>query len=136
MKIFVLWVALGVLVSAHAGADARKIKQKAGETYDATAEYAHDTKEEFQTKMQKNLDSINAELKRLKEKAAKVSDETGKKIDEEVQTLETKKADVEKSLTDLKKSSGNAWKDLRDGIAASWNDLKTSAKKAASKFEK
>ena len=128
MKILVL--ALDAFLTQFALAtSASDVKNKAGETADAAAQYTKEQKDAFVKEMQKNIDDLNAKIKDMKAQA-------GKSKDENLAKLEEKKKNMEHDLAALKNSSGKAWDKLKAGMSKAWDDIKSSMNDAGQEMKK
>src|SRR4051812_31215727 len=118
MRVLILSVSLivsfvaGLSVSsrlASANQDASKVKQKAGETVEATKEYSIAKKQEVQADLQKKFDDLSKDIDDLKAKAQKNGESAKASVKTQLDTLEAKRKDVEAQLHKLSVSSGKAW---------------------------
>ena len=92
-------------------------------------------KEEYQKKLQSQLDEWGLEIDRLKAVAGKAKAGLQGEYYKEVEDLRCKQLDAQKKLHELKDASGDAWEDLKGGIEGAWDSLSTGVKKAASRFK-
>jgi len=92
-------------------------------------------KEQYQQKMQAQLDEIKAELEILKQKAVEADKDTQPKINKHIKELEAKIDDTKSNLGKLRDASGDAWDAVKDGVESSWQSLKSGVKEAVSKFK-
>jgi hypothetical protein len=88
-------------------------------------------KADYQKKANHDLKVLGRKIRRLEHRTdaqvnADLKDATGK--------LEAKKADVDKKLAELGNSTGDAWKDLRQGVDDALKDLKVSVDDASKQF--
>ena len=111
-----------------------QIKQKAGETASATADYVNDTKEEFSRKMEANVASVQAQIDSLKKRAADSAQSERDRMNREIGKLELRRDELQARMRALQKSSSNAWSELEDGVAAAWRELKSATSRARAEF--
>jgi uncharacterized protein YicC (UPF0701 family) len=118
------------LYRSRAEATADRVKQKASETVDAASDYAKETKQEFQARMEKNLSDVESNIAELKAEATKTTEKSRARFDEELQRLEAKRAQMRSQLNQLQESSGRAWTKMRSGMERAWTDLKAACSDA------
>lgn len=93
-------------------------------------------KELYRQKMQAHLDEWKAELEKLKARASRADAETRMKMKDDITDLEKKLEAGRAKLSELEKTSGEAWGSVRTGMDAAWKSLKAGFSDAASKFKK
>ena len=92
-------------------------------------------KEEYQKKLQAQLDEWGIEIDRLKAVAGKAKAGLQGEYYKEVEDLRCKQLAAQKKLHELKEESGDAWVDLKEGVEGAWDALSKGVKKAASRFK-
>jgi len=92
-------------------------------------------KEEYQKKLQAQLDEWGIEIDRLKAVAGKAKAGLQGEYYKEVEDLRCKQLAAQKKLHELKEESGYAWVDLKEGVEGAWDALSKGVKKAASRFK-
>jgi hypothetical protein len=124
--LMVLLLPLALLACGNDTKDvsAEKVKQEAGETYDALKAYATKKKLEFQQQAETTLSSYEKQIQALKSKADKASGEARKKYDEALAEWNTKKDDLNKQLEEFKTASAETWADAEQRIEASMDKIK------------
>jgi len=111
------------------------VQRELGEATDAVARYAGQTKEEYQAELQKKLDSLDARIEALNDKAAQASEETRASYDAALTTLRQKREVMSDKFAKVKEASGDAWQDVAAGADAAWDDLSKAFQNAASHFD-
>jgi hypothetical protein len=91
-------------------------------------------REKYQAKLKANLDKIEAEVKLLAAKAAKAKSDAKVKLDLEVAMLKAQQQVAKARLAALKRSSDDAWGDLKAGAEQAWNDLSKAFSAARKRF--
>ncbi len=129
MKRFILLIILSLTQVSVAATTATDVKEKAGETADAAADYTKEQKEAFVKEMEKNLTNLKAKIKELKNQAGKSKDKT-------IENLEIEQKNLEKDLTAMKSSSGRAWAKLKSGLTKAWIEVKNSMSEAKEELKK
>jgi len=99
-------------------------------TYEEPGEGA---REKILGKMEKKLNVWGEEIETLRGKADELSAGARTKWNEQVEEMRAKQESARKKLTEMKKSSGEAWEDLRAGTEAALEDLKKAIEKAVRK---
>ncbi len=92
-------------------------------------------KEEYQKKLQEELDEWGREIDKLKVLADKAKAGLKTEYQKEVLDLKAKRQAAQGKLDELKKESGEAWVDLKGGIEIAWDALGKAVKSAASRFK-
>ena len=99
-------------------------------TYEEPGEGA---REKILGKMEKKLNVWGEEIETLRGKADELSAGARTKWNEQVEEMRAKQESARKKLTEMKKSGGEAWEDLRAGTEAALEDLKKAIEKAVRK---
>ncbi|MEJ2069211.1 MAG: hypothetical protein P8X65_02785 [Syntrophobacterales bacterium] len=94
-----------------------------------------DTKEAYLEKLKAKLDEWNAQIDKLKAKAAQSKADAKIKIEKRVGDLETHRREVENKIQQLVQASGPAWKDLKGGVQSAWSKLDEAVRSATEKFK-
>lgn len=93
------------------------------------------TKEEYQKKLEAQLQEWDAQLDQLKVRAQEAQANVRVKIEEELESLKAQRAAVQGKLDELRSRSENAWEDLKDGAEKAWSDLGDAINKVVSRFK-
>jgi chromosome segregation ATPase len=81
-------------------------------------------KENYQQKIQDQLDEWRADIDRLKERAKSATAETKLKYQENIDRLELKMEEGKSKLKELKESGSEAWDAVKDGADSIWDTMK------------
>lgn len=92
-------------------------------------------REEYQKKLEAQLNEWGAEISKMKEKADKASGELKNEHTNQLEVLKEKHSDALEKLEELRKSGGEAWDDLKAGAEITWENLRKAVKTAASHFK-
>ena len=92
-------------------------------------------KEEYQQKLQAQLDEWGTEIDKLKTVAEKAKTGLQGEYYKEIEDLRCKQLAAQKKLHELKGSSEEAWEDIKTGVESAWSILGDSLKSAASRFK-
>lgn len=91
-------------------------------------------KENYQLKIQAQLDEWRADIDRLKEKAKKAPAEGRQKYQESIDRLELRMNEGKAKLKDLKESTDEAWDSVREGADSIWDTMKATFAEVKEKF--
>ncbi|PTN13238.1 coiled coil domain-containing protein [Nitrosomonas aestuarii] len=92
-------------------------------------------KEAYLQKMQAKLDEWDADINALKAKMSGASADAKIELNKQVESLESERNEMKQKYEELKSASGDAWKDMRDGMEAAWSRVADSFKKASDRFK-
>ncbi|MDZ7633630.1 MAG: hypothetical protein U5L72_03945 [Bacteroidales bacterium] len=81
-------------------------------------------KENYQHKIESQLDEWRADIDRLKERAKNATSEAKLKYQDNIDKLELKMDEGKSKLKDLKESGGEAWDAVREGADSIWDTMK------------
>ncbi len=128
MKKLTTTLALLLCTSAFAQqkTTAADVKRQAAETVDTTKRYANEKKEDFEARIDAQLNALSADVTSLKDKAKSNADAT-------VKDLEAKQKKADEKAAELKKAGGNAWSSLKSGVENAVDDLQKGVEKAKAK---
>jgi hypothetical protein len=92
-------------------------------------------KELYQKKLRAQEDEWDAELAKLKAKAAKADAEAKLEMLRQAGMLEAKIGEFKSKVAELAEAGDDAWESIKDGVDSAWKSLKSSFSEAASKFK-
>jgi len=81
-------------------------------------------KENYQRKIESQLDEWRADIDRLKERAKNATSEAKVKYQEHIDKLELKMDEGRARLKTLKETGGDAWEAVREGADSIWDTMK------------
>jgi len=110
------------------------VRRDAGKAAETTTEYARQTKEEFQEKLDTRLKELDAEIARLREKGHDRTDDAKAGWEQKMKELETKRDAARAKLAEIRDSSAEAWKDIRKGAQSAYDDLDKAFRDASREF--
>jgi hypothetical protein len=111
-----------------------RLKSGTSETLSAAAALAAETKDQAQSRLQKEMKRLDVNLQDLKQRASRAGEEAKARFEAELPNLERRKAELTEKLEDLKDRSGKAWDDLATGTESALHELRKSFEKAKSHF--
>lgn len=92
------------------------------------------TKQAYEQKLEAQLKQWRADLDKLEAKADEAQADAKIEYQRQISSLKSKRSDLKQRLETLKKSSGDAWEEIKTGTESAWQSLSQSFKSAASKF--
>ena len=93
-----------------------------------------DDKELYREKLEAKFKEMKARVELLEAKAAQVKAESKLEFQKHLDELRQKRDAVQGKLEEVKKSGGEAWKDLRSGMEKATEELKQAIDRAMDKF--
>ena len=102
---------------------------------DNTAAEPSPAREDYQRRMEANLDAIEKQIQELKRKAAQAAEARKPEIDRAIAELERQKKVASQKLAELRTASEGAWHDAKLSLDAAWENLKRAYEKACTHFE-
>ncbi|MBF8277239.1 MAG: hypothetical protein HW390_2312 [Candidatus Brocadiaceae bacterium] len=114
---------------------AKDVKRETGEALETTKNYVAQQKEKYQKDAESTLNDINNKIKGLQSKAEQAGADTKDKYNEIIEGLRKKQEEAQTKLGDLKSRSADAWEDVKSGMDAVLENLKTSCNDAISHFK-
>ena len=91
-------------------------------------------KENYQSKIEAQLDEWRADIDRLRERAKNAKADSKVKYQESIDKLELKMSEGRSKLKDLKESGGEAWEEIKKGADSIWDTMKATFKEVKEKF--
>ena len=132
-----VWMALveqRVAAEAKTGTSAQDVKKETREALEATKEFTLQQKEDFQKKIQAELDRMQKQIDRLRAKADDAKTEAQADLNKAIAELQKRKDAAGKKLQELESASEHAWGNLKSGLNTAMEDLEKSYKRALSHF--
>ncbi len=110
------------------------VRRDVGQVAKTAAEYSQQTKEEFQKKLDTQLQEMDAKIAKLREKSGDLKDQAKVDWDQKMAELETKREVARAKLAEVRESSGEAWKDVQQGAQSAWDVLDKAFREASQEF--
>ena len=110
------------------------VRRDAGQAVKTAAEYSQQTKEEFQKKLEAQLNELDAKIVKLREKGRDLKDRAKADWDQKMASLEMKRKAAGAKLDEVGHSSAEAWKDVQKGAQSAWEDLDKAFRDASKEF--
>ena len=112
------------------------IKKEAGDLAKTTMAYTEEQKKLYQEKLQEKMAQYNRELMELEAKLTTINAEVKADLAAEMQNLTQKKAEMDIKIRELQAASGEAYKDLKDGLDRAMAEMDNAYDEAMSRFKK
>ena len=93
------------------------------------------SKEAYIQKLHAKIDEWNADIDRLKAKADQVEANSKIEYQKQIQALKTNRDEIEKKISEISRSSENAWEDLKAGVDLAWEAMSEAIKSATTRFK-
>ena len=110
------------------------VRRDAGQAAKTAVEYSQQTKEEFQKKLDTQLQEMDAKIAKLREKSGDLKDQAKADWDQKMAELETKRETARAKLAEVSQSSAEAWKDVQQGAQSAWDALDKAFREASQEF--
>jgi len=94
-----------------------------------------ENKEAYLGKLKAKLDEWNAEIDRLKAKAAAANIDLKNEIETKVGDLESRRQKVEQKMQQLREFSDKSQEDIMDRLQRAWEDLSYAVKSVKERFK-
>jgi TolA-binding protein len=110
------------------------VHRDTGQAVDTAVEFSQQTKVEFQKNLAAQLQGMDTEIAKLREKGRDLKDEAKTKWDQKLADLETKRDAARAKLAEVGQSSAEAWKDVQNGARSAWDELDKAFREASREF--
>ena len=143
VSVFVLLTfGLGPMGAAHAaveGSSLKDVKKEVAEAAEAIKHYSADQRDEALDKAKSAMESLNAEIDRLRasidDKWSKMDKAARHKARAALDGLQEQRRRMAESYAALKESSADTWGHVRKGFSDSFEDLHEAWQKAEKEFD-
>jgi hypothetical protein len=129
-----VWLAVALAGTAWAGeppkTSADDVSRDAEKTAHAAAKYANEKKDEFEKRVGTRLDDGRKRLEEISRQAAGDRARAQKNLDQLLADAEAKGNEAQKRMDELKRSTGEAWRDLKKGTETAVEDFSRGVDKA------
>ena len=113
---------------------ASDVRESLGEGVETTGEFLNQKVDEFQKKIETQLQALELKHAELTAQVRKAGTEANAELRETLDLLEKKKKSIHERMEALQESSGQALEDLKSGIDHAVAELKEAYQKAQSRF--
>jgi DNA repair exonuclease SbcCD ATPase subunit len=110
----------------QSGASLEDVKKKAAETEAAASAYTEQKKEEYQKQIEAKIKDVEKKMDEMEAKGKKMKGEALAEWNRQMDRLQAQKKAATRKLDELKKSSGQGWENLKEGMNKAVADLEKS----------
>jgi chromosome segregation ATPase len=110
------------------------VKKEAKEAVETTLAYTEAKKEEYQKKLNAQLDRYEQRLDALQARAEAMTGEAKDALDDRLEMLRQEKEALQQKADELETQSGRAWDDLKAGLDEAVENLDAAFEQAVSRF--
>ncbi|MCA9013716.1 MAG: hypothetical protein KDA77_00160 [Planctomycetaceae bacterium] len=122
-------------VSGEQQVTAEDVKQKVDEAVETATEFTKQKRDEYAGQIQQQLEELNGKIADLETKGAKLKDEAKTKWNERLKHLKQNRDQVNQQLEEFNKSSADAWDGLKRDLDIAWKNLKQAYDKTAEEIK-
>ena len=108
----------------------KDIKKETKDVVETSATYTKEQKENIQKNLEADFANLKKQIHELSAKIDKTSDDTVSDLKAELSQLQKKQNQIDDNLKKFKKTSGQAWNELKAGLDKAVSDLGESYSKA------
>ena len=101
----------------------------------AAKDYTYEKKDEYRSRLEYQMQELDAKTEELKGKAANASESVKREFDKDMSDLSRQKAVLKEKLDSVKSSSAAAWEDTKAGAESAWDSVKRTYERARSRFQ-
>jgi len=95
-----------------------------------------EAKEDFKTKMKAQLDTLSAQIDKLKTQASTASSDAKAGLEKRADELDKKRNEINAQLDEASHKTGRAWAQFKSGVQKSVDELQTGYSKAKKEFSR
>ncbi len=101
----------------------------------AAKDYTYEKKDEYRSRLEYQMQELDAKTEELKGKAANASESVKREFDKDMSELSRQKAVLNQKLESVKSSSASAWEDTKAGAESAWDSVKRTYERAKARFQ-
>jgi predicted small secreted protein len=101
----------------------------------AAKDYTYEKKDEYRSRLEYQMQELDAKTEELKGKAANASESVKREFDKDMSELSRQKAVLNQKLESVKSSTAGAWEDTKAGAESAWDSVKRTYERARSRFQ-
>jgi len=101
----------------------------------AAKDYTYEKKDEYRSRLEYQMQELDAKTEELKGKAANASESVKREFDKDMSELSRQKAVLKEKLDSVKSSSAAAWEDTKTGAESAWDSVKRTYERAKARFQ-
>jgi phage host-nuclease inhibitor protein Gam len=112
------------------------VKEEVQEAMKTSKDYASEKKEELVENYRERMDKVQGQIDSLKQEMNDASASAKQEYREKINSLESRHAELQNKVDEFKNASGEAWKDLKEGVDNAFSDIEDAVKEAKSELKK
>lgn len=112
-----------------------ELRKQVRDTLAAAREYTFQNKDQYLARLQALLNSMDDQIDDLRQQARTASGEAKQELNREIAALEKKRDELRARMPEIKKSSAEAWNDLKRGLGEAAEDFQKAWERARSRFK-
>lgn len=107
------------------------VKREVGEAAKTTGEFVKQKQQEFVATIKKQLNGLDGQIDKLKEKGKELKEEYRPQWDAQMKKVAEKREQLEEKLESLKDASPDVWEKVKSGVDSAWKELQQAYDEAA-----
>ncbi len=128
------WTALGFAADSAAPVTGDRVTREAKEAAKAAKDYTFQQKDAFQKKIQAELDDMQAEIVRLRQRTGRASASVRTDLQQAIADLEKKREAARRKLDEVGAAGSASWEQLKGKMHEAMDDLSAAYRKTVSKL--
>ncbi|RMH31569.1 MAG: hypothetical protein D6690_15600 [Nitrospirae bacterium] len=113
------------------------VMQEAHQTVEKVSTLAEEKQERFKEQLQGQIEKLEREIERLRQEASSLQDDDVRlKLEPQLEILQAQKEAIILRLNKIREGSGEAWKELKQGLLNALEDLKQSIERASQALQR
>lgn len=113
----------------------KEVGKQAQQTPKTPEDYTMQEKQEYQQKMEVQLEELSKHIDRLMDKAKTLKEEAGSRLQKTIADLKEKQKIAADRLPELRAGTSKAWGDVKVGVDKAFDDLRKAYEKAKADFQ-
>ena len=94
------------------------------------------SRQEYIQSLHRKIDEWNGEIDKLSAKKDKLEAESKLELQKQIDSLKSKRGEIEEQLEHLKATGAEAWEDMKSGVDLAWEAMNLAVTSAVSRFIK
>jgi uncharacterized protein HemX len=139
LALLLLIVAVGVFLSSGCTekkeTTAEDVKRETKEAARTVKAYTEEQRAKYMADVNNKLKSYEEEIQSLETRAADMKDEARMAMEKRLQTLREKRDGMSERLDEMKSAGGDAWMEMKKGMDKAMGEMSKAYEKAAAEFE-
>ncbi len=94
------------------------------------------SRQEYIESLHRKIDAWNSEIDKLSAKKSKLEAESKLELQKQIDSLKSRRSEMELQLEHLKTTGAEAWEDVKSGVDLAWEAMNQAVTSAVSRFSK